>query len=213
MKKKISILLPYKENFSPKYAGAVSLLVNDTILNSKYKKNTTVFGSTDFKEKFYANYKNIDFNKYFFESSNIKYAQHFLKLENKNRSDLIEIHNRPAVFNYIASNIMPKRKLILYFHNDPLSLRGSISIMQRENILEKSSAIIFVSEWTKNRFFKGLNYSPNNEKTFVVYPSVNKIQFHSKKYLMTIKLLWLILLKWIVRVQNIPLLIHYHWII
>ena len=101
--KKISILLPYKENFSPRYAGAVSLLVNDTVLSSKYKKNTTVYGSTDFKEKFYANYKNISFNKYFFESSNIKYADYFLKLEEKNKSDLIEIHNRPAVFNYITN--------------------------------------------------------------------------------------------------------------
>ena len=151
---KISILLPYKENFSPKYAGAVSLLVNDTILLSKYKKTTTVYGSTDFKEKFYANYKNISFQKYFFESSNIKYAENFLKLENKNKSDLIEIHNRPAVFNYISKKINPNRKLILYFHNDPLSLRGSITIKQRVQILENASAIIFVSEWTKKDFLK-----------------------------------------------------------
>jgi len=27
---KISILLPLKENFSPSYAGAVSLFINDT---------------------------------------------------------------------------------------------------------------------------------------------------------------------------------------
>ena len=32
---KISILLPYKENFSANYAGAVSLFVKDTIINSK----------------------------------------------------------------------------------------------------------------------------------------------------------------------------------
>ena len=179
--KKISILLPYKENFSPRYAGAVSLLVNDTVLLSKYKNNTTVYGSTDFKEKFYANYKNINFNKFFFESSNIKYAQYFLKLEKKNKSDLIEIHNRPAVFNYIASKIDKKRKLVLYFHNDPLSLRGSISINQRINILEKASSIIFVSEWTKNRFFKKLNLSSNHEKVFVVYPSVNKNKFYTDK--------------------------------
>ena len=179
--KKISILLPYKENFSPKYAGAVSLLVNDTILLSKYKKTTTVYGSTDFKEKFYANYKNISFQKYFFESSNIKYAENFLKLENKNKSDLIEIHNRPAVFNYISKKINPNRKLILYFHNDPLSLRGSITIKQRVQILENASAIIFVSEWTKKRFFKNLDFSSNHEKTSVVYPSVNKKKFNSKK--------------------------------
>ena len=35
---KISILLPYKENFSPNYAGAVSLFVKDTSKISKYKK-------------------------------------------------------------------------------------------------------------------------------------------------------------------------------
>ena len=34
---KISILLPYKENFSPTYAGAVSLFVKDTVKLSKYK--------------------------------------------------------------------------------------------------------------------------------------------------------------------------------
>ena len=40
---KISILLPYKENFTPDYAGAVSLFLNDTIKLSKYKKNIQVF--------------------------------------------------------------------------------------------------------------------------------------------------------------------------
>ena len=140
-----------------------------------------MYGSTDFREKFYANYKNINFNKYFFESSNIKYAQYFLKLEAKNKSDLIEIHNRPAVFNYIASKVKGNKKLVLYFHNDPLSLRGSISVTQRTYILERASAIIFVSQWTKNRFFKNLNFSPNNEKIFVVYPSVNKKNSFLKK--------------------------------
>jgi len=179
--KKISILLPYKENFSPRYAGAVSLLVNDTVLASKYKSSTTVYGSTDFKEKFYANYRNIDFTKYFFESSNIKYAENFINLEKNRKSDLIEVHNRPAVFNYLAKKIGKKRKIILYFHNDPLSLRGSISIKQRTRILQNASAIIFVSEWTKKRFFKNLNSSESHHKVYVVYPSVNKREFYKNK--------------------------------
>ena len=33
---KIAILLPYKENFSPEYAGAVSIFINDTLKISKY---------------------------------------------------------------------------------------------------------------------------------------------------------------------------------
>ena len=39
---KISILLPYKENFTKKAAGAVSLFVNQTTKVSRYKKNITI---------------------------------------------------------------------------------------------------------------------------------------------------------------------------
>ena len=39
---KISILLPYKENFSPEYPGAVSIFVNDTIKVSKYRKKAGI---------------------------------------------------------------------------------------------------------------------------------------------------------------------------
>ena len=48
---KISILLPYKENFSPSYPGAVSLFVKDTAALSKYKKNLIVYGNTNYKKK------------------------------------------------------------------------------------------------------------------------------------------------------------------
>ena len=56
---KISILLPYKENFSSTYAGAVSLFVKDTVILSKYKKYITVYGNTNLKNIFKLNYKNI----------------------------------------------------------------------------------------------------------------------------------------------------------
>ena len=56
---KISILLPYKENFSPIYAGAVSLFVKDTTNLSKFKKLITVYGSTNLKKVYKLNYENI----------------------------------------------------------------------------------------------------------------------------------------------------------
>ena len=65
---KISILLPYKENFSPDYAGAVSLFINDTLRISKYKRSTIVFGNTNYKNKFRLKYKNIDIPKKIFQS-------------------------------------------------------------------------------------------------------------------------------------------------
>ena len=60
---KISILLPYKENFSPIYAGAVSLYVKDTSLRSIFKKSIKIFGNTNYKKLFNLNYININLKK------------------------------------------------------------------------------------------------------------------------------------------------------
>ena len=63
---KISILLPYKENFSPNYAGAVSLFVNDITENSIYKKTTNIFGNTIYKKFLSDKYINLTIKKKIF---------------------------------------------------------------------------------------------------------------------------------------------------
>ena len=60
---KISVLLPYKENFSSNYAGAVSLFVRDTISYSKFLKSTFIFGNMPYKKPFLRNYINIELEK------------------------------------------------------------------------------------------------------------------------------------------------------
>jgi hypothetical protein len=60
---KISILLPYKEDFTHDYAGAVSLFVSQISKNSKYKDNITIYGNTDSKKYLLPNYVNIIFKK------------------------------------------------------------------------------------------------------------------------------------------------------
>ena len=41
----ISILLPYKENYSKDKAGAVSLFVKDLVKSSIFKNNIKIFGT------------------------------------------------------------------------------------------------------------------------------------------------------------------------
>ena len=41
----IATILPYKENYTEKDAGAVSLWVKDFLKFSKYKRNNIIFGS------------------------------------------------------------------------------------------------------------------------------------------------------------------------
>ena len=131
---KISILLPYKENFSPEYAGAVSLFVKDTSNISNFKKHITVFGNTNYKKRYKINYKNLSFRKNFLNSASKKYINEFLVHEEKNPSDLIEIHNRPIYVKPIFEKL--KKNIILYYHNDPLSMSGSQSINERKFLLD-----------------------------------------------------------------------------
>ena len=131
----ISILLPYKENFSPEYPGAVSLFVYETSKISKYKKKITVFGNTSYKKKFNLKYVNIDLKKDFFRSQTKLYVTKFIKLEKKYQSSIIEIHNRPSYIRILNSRLKNK-VFTLYFHNDPLSMDGSKTIEQRKQLLK-----------------------------------------------------------------------------
>ena len=178
---KISILLPYKENFSPTYAGAVSLNINEILKISKYKKNTTVFGNTKYKNKFKHKYINIPLKKIIFQSQNKKYVEQFVKLEKKRNSDLIELHNRPIYLTYLT-NELKNKTYILYFHNDPLTMSGSKTISDRKFLVNNCFKIIFNSSWSKKRFLEGLDVSfESNEKLIVINQSAKKNLIDLKK--------------------------------
>ena len=178
---KIAILLPYKENFSSEYAGAVSIFINDTVLKSKYKKTTHVYGNTDFKKDLLKNYINLSLNKKkLLESSSNFYVDNFVKKTNVINSDIIEIHNRP---NYIKKILkLKKPKKILYFHNNPLEMNGSKSIQQRLFLIENLDQIIFNSEWTKKQFLFNLpKIYIKIQKLSVIYQSTVKPKINLKK--------------------------------
>ena len=178
---KISILLPYKENFSSVYAGAVSLFIKDTTKISKFKKYITVYGNTNLKKIYKLNYKNINLKKNLVQSGSRSYVNEFLKHEQKDPSDLIEIHNRPNYFHMINER-KNKQKLVLYFHNDPLTMTGSRSISDRKKLLNNSTKIIFNSHWSRKRFLEGIEGGHiNNEKLSVIYQSTNPTKVNLTK--------------------------------
>ena len=171
---KIAILLPYKENFSPQYPGAVSLFVNETSKNSSYKKDIIVFGTTNYKKRFSLKYINIKSKKKPFESQTKLYVNEFIKLQNNYDFSIIEIHNRPSYINILSKKI--KNKVFsLFFHNDPLSMNGSKTINERKLLLKTCYKIIFNSNWSKKRFLEGLeNKFVNSNKLVVFFQSAKK---------------------------------------
>ena len=182
---KISILLPYKENYSPMYSGAVSIFVNSTSKISKYKKNITIYGSTEYKKILSKNYVNIKLNKNFLLSQSKVYVEKFLKIQKNNLPNIIEVHNRPI---YIKDLIELKTKIVLYFHNDPISMSGSKTVSDRIFLLNQCSKIIFNSEWSKKQFLLNLDsFYFKSKKLEVIHQSVNKanVDIGSKKKIIT----------------------------
>ena len=176
---KISILLPYKENYSPSYPGAVSIFVHSMNKLSKYKNYITVFGSTHFKKKLSKNYINIDLAKKLLSSQSKEYVKKFYEIQAKMNPDIIEIHNRP---NYINKLIKLNTKLVLYFHNDPISMVGSKSVNERIDLLNICSKIIFNSEWSKKQYLKGLkSFYHKSKKLEVIHQSTIKTRVNLKK--------------------------------
>jgi len=175
---KIAILLPYKENFSKNFAGAVSIFVNNTYKLSKYRNNIQIYGSTK-NLPLSSNYKNINFEKKFLQSSSKNYLTYFLDKIKKYDISILEIHNRPHYVDLVDKNF--KFKKILYFHNDPLEMQGSMVKEERLNLINKCDFIVFNSNWTKKRFLDGIQDYENNEKITVIPQSTSKVKINFKK--------------------------------
>ncbi len=179
---KISILLPYKENFTTNKSGAVSLFIKDIVKNKNKNNIIKVYGDTNEKKYLDNCYVNLGIKKNFFRSTSKIYIDKFIKQEKMFNSDLIEIHNRPSYVHKIKSNT--DSKIILFFHNDPLTMNGSRTFNERNQLLQKIDHFIFNSQWSLNRFKIDLkNCEAFNNKFSVVYQCVDKkkINFKNKK--------------------------------
>ena len=181
---KIATILPYKENYSFEKASAASLWVSEFYKNSRFKKKNIIFGNTKSKNFLTKNYVNIDLRsiKSKFKSTTNEYCEKLIKQINNNNFDLIEIHNRPLILFKLIKKI--NSRFIFYFHNDPLSMKGSKSISERLFILKNAKKVIFISEWVKSRFFENID-SKLSTNTEVIYHSVNKQPKIKKEKLIT----------------------------
>ncbi len=180
---KIATILPYKENYTFSKAQAAAIWVSDFYRFSKFKKSTYIFGNTKTKDYLTKNYINIHINnqKTKFTSTTKEYCDNFIsKTLNKN-FDIVEIHNRPEVFNLLKPHF--NSKFVLYFHNDPLTMYGSKKASERLKLLINLDKIIFISKWVRDRFFINLD-KKLSDKTEIIYHSVhrtNKIKKKDKK--------------------------------
>ncbi len=177
---KIASILPYKENYTKEGAGAVALWISEFMRDSIYKKNSFVFGNTKNKNFLTKNYINIKIDNINsrFSSTTKAYSNEIIKRIENMSFDIIELHNRPIMVKEFYQKI--NSKIILYFHNDPISMKGAKTIDERIYLLNSVDKIIFITKWVKKKFFEGLP-SLSDNKTQVIYHSIDPFKKKIKK--------------------------------
>lgn len=172
-KKQIAVLLPNKEDYSLNNAAAASIWVKD-FNKGKIINKQIIYGISTHTplSKNFINLKKINLinNSFFYLNNFIKNLSNSIKI--------IEIHNRPHFFFFLKKKF-PKYKFILIFHNDPNTLRGSRSVKEKREILERCDEVLFVSNYVKQRFYYNLyNYIPF--KGHIIYPATNYFNHNFK---------------------------------
>ena len=134
---KINILLPYKEKFDENKASSVSITVKNNLMHTKFLSDIRVYGQNVEKPLFKDNFIGINYSILSLKSKNVFLLHEMLKMISKDtiNQQLIEIHNRPYLINQIAK--ATHFPISLFFHNDPQTMKGSKSVKDRENILQK----------------------------------------------------------------------------
>ena len=167
----INILLPHKEKFTKENAASVSITVKNNFQYSNFKTKIKIFGQFVEKPMLEKNFCGIKNPDSFFVSKNKNLAVQMCKIIGKQKSSnqLIEVHNRPYLVNIINKKL-DQKIITLFLHNDPLEMRGSKTIKDRENLLLLSSKIYCVSKYIKKRFLEGITH--DREKVVVLYNGI-----------------------------------------
>ena len=170
----ISILLPFKEGFSDKNFGSVSLYVKQINEYSKFLKNIKIYSHSRYQpfDKFNVKHLPKSISHLFF-GKNYGHTKSFIKSLNlKKKPKIIEVHNRPKSI-FQISHFLPLSKKFLFYHNDPLSFKEYSTLKSRKELINICDKICFVSEYLKERFLKDLSISHrDNLKLQVIYNGI-----------------------------------------
>ena len=157
---RIDILLPVKERFGPRNAGAISGVVHDLVTASQTPDLFHVFGhpvDTPFDN---ITFTGIAPRHSWLHGRNIGLGKAYLyHLKNRQAPALVEVHSRCQVASYIKRQ-RPDLNVALYLHNDPREMTGGRSTAERDALLRSMSLIICISDYIRECFLDGLDVPP-----------------------------------------------------
>ena len=152
----IAILLPWTEHFAAERAGAIALCVRDATAASRFRERIRIAGRPLARPFAGFDYAGLEPAWAGLAGHNLGLAEKLLRRLGGQRDVLVEVHNRPKAFHYLALRA-PDLPLALHLHNDPTTMRGARSPAGRARILRRALAIWCVSGFVRDRLLKGVD--------------------------------------------------------
>ena len=153
------ILLPYKEVMTPSHAGAIARVAADLYHFSAYSEKLKIFGSPISGQPL----KEVNFqplsprHKWLFGNNKgfLRAYLAYLRAYPGNAPSLVEIHSRCHLAREMKT-ARPDLNVSLYMHNDARDMQGGKTIKERLWLVNNLSAILFVSDYLRQRFITDL---------------------------------------------------------
>ncbi|OYV24391.1 MAG: hypothetical protein B7W99_02595 [Rhodospirillales bacterium 20-58-10] len=136
------MILPPRELFSTTAAGAIALVVERL---ARATPGAIVIGPPHKGERF----PGVAFRP-------VSNLLSILREIKRCRPAIVEVHQKPRLALLIAK-LFPSMRVLLFLHNDPLTMRGLKSPFERRLMLRHVHQVICVSGYLKSRYMQGLS--------------------------------------------------------
>ena len=165
----IHCLLPAKEYYTRENAGAVAMVVADTVLASRDGQDSHVFGRASHNPPLTDHFTALHphWPKVF--GQNIGMARAYLNHLQKTgiTPDWVEVHGRCQVAAYLAKK-RPDLNIVLVLHNDARHMKGAKSTTERQALAKTLKGVFAVSQYLIDGFNDGLTaHDPKDLVQFV----------------------------------------------
>ncbi len=158
--RRIAVVLPPNEGFSPEAVGAIGLMVQRLGADPQSDFRTVVIGPALRHPPFATPcFREAHAPRWLLASRTTRYVWGVASLLRQLRPSLIEVHNRPMIALALAGRF-PDAATVLVLHNDPQAMRGTASAAGRAR-LRGLARVVAVSSYVRERLMDGVaDWSP-----------------------------------------------------
>lgn len=160
-RRRVAVILPPREGFGPQSAGAIALLqarLTDPRAAPDSRFDATVIGARQPGPLFALPYRPVAAACWPL-SADARYAAGVRRVLRDLSPDVIEIHNRPDLARRLSRSF-PPRRIALFLHNDPRSMRGAKTVRERAALSARLGRIACVSHYLAQCWMEGVTEAP-----------------------------------------------------